>query len=156
MLGATGSGKTSSIVWPLTDILVLILCSFSSTTSILLTSLLTVTLSGTWATYSSSTIRYKRDGVNFVNTYDVQLQGVIQNPNNPLSSPGTSTTMFTLPAGFRPSQELYFNCPCLQSGLSGYSTIVSVTTAGVVGFAAPGTTGSISFLDLSPIRFTTL
>lgn len=114
------------------------------------------TLSGSWTQSSGSTVRYQANGVNYTSTYDVQLQGTVQYSGNPLATPGTTTTIFTLPSGFRPSQQIYFNCPCLQSGLDGYSTIVSISTAGVVGFAAPGTTGSISFLDLSPIRFTTL
>lgn len=89
-----------------------------------------------WATFSDQ-LQYRKDPLGYVH-----LQG------NAARSSGSSSTLFVLPQGYRPSQRLYFGLSTL-SGASYVASRVDVDTDGRVLVASGGT----DFVMLDGITF---
>ena len=62
-----------------------------------------------------------------------------------------NATMFTLPAGYRPSANKAFLVPNNFSGYTAPARVITISTAGVVAVAPTGTLGNFVLLD--GIRF---
>lgn len=93
--------------------------------------------------FASTTAKYSKDTTGG----RVSLRGNIT---------GTGTNdMFTLPAGFAPSVDMYFLCHGLNTGLANTVYHVYVTSAGVVG-TTTALSGGSSTLYLDSISFPTL
>ena len=89
-----------------------------------------------WQTFSNK-LQYRRDPLG-----RVHLQG------NAYRNSGSSTTIFVLPLGFRPSQRLYFNAVTLSGAVYGASR-VDIDVDGRVLVAS----GSFDFVMLDGLSF---
>ena len=85
-----------------------------------------------------------KDSVGFVH-----LRGLIK-------ASGSGDTIFTLPAGYRPSNKLIFTVQYYDSGTASYvHGRVDVDTDGTVDATYPASVGSNDWLSLSGITFDT-
>jgi hypothetical protein len=85
--------------------------------------LTTATLSGTWAHSGGNSLRYRTVGL------WCYVFGAVTNS----SAISSSSTLFTLPAGFRPATEHHFHATIVKSG-NDQPAAIKVTGAGVVSF----------------------
>jgi hypothetical protein len=92
------------------------------------------TLSGTWVNFDGS---HQEAGYYRSRNGEVHLRGLVKSGSVP-------STIFTLPAGYRPSREIYF--PVLSNGAIGRITIE--TDGDVV-----ATAGNTTYISLDGISF---
>jgi len=97
-----------------------------------------------WST-TLSTPRYTKDAMG-----NVHLQGVLNS-----MSVSWSTTIFTLPVGYRPSMQIIIPCWYLSSAVY-YTAYVYISTSGAVTISSYNSLSTTGQLDISPINFTTL
>lgn len=100
---------------------------------------ISVTFAGSWANFSTYSVKYYKD-----RTGVVRLRGMaFLSP-----TPGAESTIFTLPSGYRPGQEMNI----ASIGNNGTTSLarIRITTGGAVSFVSGA---SSSWLSLDNIQF---
>lgn len=103
------------------------------------------TLAGTWSNYGGGyqDAGYLKDSLGFIHLRGLLLAG------------GAGDTIFTLPAGYRPSAKLIFSVQVSDSGVGYVHGRVDVDTDGTVDLIVPSTVASGDWVSLDGVNFDT-